>query len=377
MEEDLLKKKETEIMSGPLEPKKNNKVIIILLIIVVIGLLGYIVYDKIVLNNNTEETVKDNDNDNNKTEENNKEENKETEEETSTLNTPSSKDYYSNLAGKILKTKDGKKVLKIVSKSDKKTYDDAVKKDLIDPEEEDGNEDLGYFAYYNNNLLLIYDSSHESYNEKKELDSLKYMVISASDGSDSQCLESHAFVINKRNDMLLNIPVNREAEIYKVKDKYYFSIGDCASGFLPVSVYDENEKEIGDYFINSDDKGNIYILKDNIIKYDNTGNIVYKTNQKFDINDINTMSLVVDDTLYIISKIKEKTYLINVMTEEKYEIGSFDIVSPGNDLEPVLLRKENNTIIISVNSYNEENDEEVEKIIGKFDLTTKKYEKNN
>ena len=381
MEEDILVKKEDNLNQNDVknnneqvnmfkEPKKGNGFIIGLLIIMVIGLAGFIVYDKFI---KKEEPPKEN---NTEEKDNNEQNNTPTPSPTPVI-TPSNND---SLVGKTFKTIDGKKELKIVSKDDI----EAKKKAESFGYDADNNSEpfMAYFGYYNGKeLFAIYESSED------KSDTSKYLVIGAwkLNGGVGQCRDSHEFVVKVDDNSLVNIDYSVEHEyghhylIQKVGNKYYFSAGSCAMAFIPESVYDENLKNIGEYFIDYDENGNVYVLSEkNIVKYDQNGNIVKKGNQKYDVSEISDTSIVFNGTLYIIGRLNDKLYLIDAMTDEKYLLNGVDdyFASPGADSPCIAFYEEAGIIKLFIYDYNQDGTE-VEKVLYTFNPSTRELTKAN
>ena len=311
----------------PMETKKkNNSVLVILLVLIILALVGYIVYTQFL-----------NKDDNDKPKDNNVEEQGKT-------------NYLSvdNLAGLTFKTKDGKNVLKIVSTTDSKALERAKELKVDDRIENF----VDYLGYYNDTLFFIFKKGENT----DTYENSKYIVLGGEEeGQIPQCRDTNNFVINASNNTLVDIQ-GQNILLHKVGDKYYFTTGSCAMAFNSEKVYDENTKLIGEYFINYDANGNIFVLNgEYITKYDKNGNIVSNSSQKYNEDDINEESIVYKDTLYIIAKIDRKIYLKDAMTDEKYQLdGIENYFSPeGWDAEYIRMKNNNNIIEISHYEYDD------------------------
>ena len=367
MEEDSLVKKEdnlnqngvqdnnqtmnNEQVNDVKEPKKGNGFIVGLLLIIIVGIAGYFVYDKFI---KKEEPSKEN----NTEEKGNNEQNN--------TPTPSSNlNDYSNLAGREFKNSNGTKVLKIVSKDDRETLD------KVSEYEEWKDYPYDYLAYYNNRIFSITGDVNEY---------LKYFSLGALEIKDGigQWPWSNDFIINKETGMLLDLNYDSNYKIHKVGNKYYFSEGGIAYGFSSASVYNEELKRIGSHFFDGDSNGNIYILdNDYIIKYDENNNVLKKSDIKYDF-DINEYSLAYDDTLYIIAKVGDSSYLIDVMNNQRYKLSNeytdaFHTID-GVDGYTIVLKNDNKLIKIvrGDKEYGEE-----EELLYTFNPSTKELTKAN
>lgn len=352
------------------EPKaKGNGLLVTILLILVLALAGYIVYDKVIKNDNPEEQIEEKEKKEEQQEEENKEENKqeETKEETKTIID------VKKLAGHTFKTKDGKKTLKIVSKTDSQAIKDAKKYEGIDV---DG--DFDYFAYYNGTLFTIYGDADQY------IANSKYHVIGGEEkGNGAQCRDSHQFVINLEDGSLVNLRYDRGDNyiVHKAGNTYYFSEGDCALAFLSHGVYNEDLKKVGVYYFNSDQKDNSYILdkyeNGSIVKYDKTGKIVKTSSQKYSGSDINQQNVSYKDTIYVIGYINKVLYLIDGTTEEKYKLEGLDnyFSSPGMDAETINGMVENDLVKIYYWDFDDDNNEK-KVIVYTFNPTTKELNKN-
>lgn len=334
---------ENQINDITLSKKKtnNNKnAILIILLIILLGIAGYFIYTNIIKDN---EPDKPKDNNQQVTPTPTPEPTKEA----------SNIDYGKIIEGMTYKTPDGKKTLKIVSKND----EDALKKaqELGIKLNDDNDEAINhrdYFGYYNDVLFLIYENAEEVTNN------YKYHVLSGQiKGQVAQCNYTHEFVIDMSNNSLVNfdnMSDGRYYEVHKINDKYYFSEGGCAYGFVSGDVYNEQLKKLGNYFFDNDNNGNIYILDNNyVIKYDNNENIIKKSN-KIE-GEILRGSVTDDKTLYIIVDINKKLYLQDVINNEKYLISENDggqyATIDGADGFSFKLENENNLIQIYEESY--------------------------
>ena len=347
------------------QKNNNSKILIMLLVLIIVCLAGYIVYTKFIQKdenptpkpNNTQEQDNNQQNTNNNGSENVK------------------------LEGLTFKTSDDKQVLEIVSKNDSSVADKAKKYNSEALE----SVDYDYYGYYNNDLyVLTYVKSDD------DIDNSKYIVlggINLQKEIGGQCVYSHEFIINKDNKTLVNFSyyMKRAEEdggyyygnyyqIKKVQNKYYFAEGGCALGFLPGILYDEKLNKIGDYFINNDNNGNIYVLNDGlIVKYNKDGNIIKKSTQKYELSYINHDSIVYSDTLYVIAYINEKYYLLDSMNEDKYQWDNVSdyFASPGADSYPSMFRLEDNIIKLYGMKYDNDTNKEKEVLLYTFDPTTK------
>ncbi len=354
------------------EPKaKGNGLLVTILLILVLALAGYIVYDKVIKKDNpqenTEEKQQEQKQEENKQEENKQEENKEEQKEEEKQEPKEEKFSLDNLAGKTFKTKDGKKTLKIVSLEDK----DAIKKakqynvDLdLKSYAEDSSYKFDYFGYYNNKFFLIYKDGQ---NEDNKIDS-KYVVLGGvKEGHYPQCRDTHEFVLRTTDNTLMNIDYEKGGtiEIRKIGNSYYFLQGDCALGFRQSSVYNENEKVIGESILAIDSNENFYLVSNGYVKkYDKNAKELKKTSNKYEnnkiVNDSETESFPIekDNNLYFLYQDYEKE-------DSKYIIVDFM-----NDKEYVMDIPVNDYIFVGYSL-----DKTTNTIITKFELNTEMCEK--
>ncbi len=306
--------------------KKNNTGIIVLLVVLVLVLAGYIVYDK-VIKKPQEDNI---------TEKDNKDENP----------------ILDNLAGKVYKTTDGKKILKIVSKTDSKALEDAKKLNLNPVEAE-----VDYLGYYNDVFFYIY-------RDEIEADSRYFVLGGVKEGSFPQSRDTHSFIIDTKENILLDIDyeAGNTILIHRVGNKYYFSQGGTALSFMSDRVLDENLKVIGSDYYGSDDNGNIYVRNNKkITKYNSNGEVVKVNETAYESSDLGYSKLVMNDTIYLIISTDSKVYLLNGLTNEKYELGSVDKInfSDFDEFPGIELEKKDNIILINDPNLTGEKDKTV------------------
>lgn len=334
-------------------PNNTNKIVIILMAIVIVGLVGYIVYIRFIQRENMEKPIDNN------TQENGKQ-NSETEKNDKNNSKQNNNSSNIKLEGLTFKTSDGKNTLKIVSKNDSEAKSKANNGGLhIDDE-------FDYFGYYNDKIMLIFNDNPDGLEVNSN--TLKYVVLGGQNGQYGQCRDSNGFIVNIVDNELVNLSKGSVYKVHKVGEKYYFSEGYCALGFLPIGVYDENLKKLGYYYLSADSSENIYVLDNNnsyIVKYNKNGNIVKKTSQKYTEDTINRKNVPYNDTLYIITYINNKMYLMDVSTEEKYELNGLDDDFAGisDDKDAIDMRVNNGVIEISryTPEFDEQNNDWVDK----------------
>ena len=351
----------------------TNKIVIILMALVIVGLVGYIVYIKFIQRENTGKPIDNNTQENGKqnseTEKNNENNSKQNEQNSNSNNTNNnnSNSQQNNsssnikLEGLTFKTSDGKNTLKIVSKNDKDAISKAKKIGMY----ENYADEIDYLGYYNGKIMLLFYDNPDG----KEINNSnsKYIVLGGQSGQGGQCRDSDGFIVNILNNTLVNLSKGSEYKVHKVGEKYYFSEGDCALTFLPIGVYDENLKRIGYYFLNSDSAENIYVLdNDQIIKYDKSGAVVKKSNQKYTRFDINYQNTSYGSTLYIIAKINEQLYLVDVTSEEKYALNGLDEDFAGLTEDKDSISMDVNNDIIEISRYTPEFDEQNNDWVDKY-----------
>ncbi len=347
--------------------KKSGKgkiVIIILVIILVLGVVGYFVYDKVIKKDEKpkESNVEEKDKEKEESKPNNTEESKKDDNTTNT----------NSLDGMIYKTKDGKNVLKIVSKTDEKALNDAKQYEFIDV-----NGDFDYFGYYNDTLFVMYNNGEE----EKNITGSKYIVLGGREkGNVPQCRDTHEFIIDVIDGTLVNMTYTKDGAgqhylIHRVGDKYYFSEGGCAMSFLPNSVYNEQLKKLGDIYYGNDASENIYVLNGGIItKYRSNGEVVKTNSLKYDSNNLSYNFVITDETIYLVLNENGKVYLLNGLLDEKYEIGTEKDIpfSSFEGVDNVILEKKDNNIVIKVPK---ENSDEIKETFT-FNSNTKEITKN-
>lgn len=193
----------------------------------------------------------------------------------------------------VFKTSDGKNILKDIQKLSS------------------SNEYYGYKGLYNNKKI----------NLAKIDENENYISYSGDmDGADrAQCYTKH-FVINKKNNTIINTTIPSVSFI-KVKNGYYFKSNGCDILDYPGDVYTSNGKLLGTYLGNTtDNNGNIYVgnsiystkKEKGILKYDINGKLLMQENSYHYIRGV-----IYNNQCYALSNDGKTLYLVNVSTKDK------------------------------------------------------------
>lgn len=292
-------------------PNNNtNKIVFVLMALIIVGLVGYIVYTKFIEKddntkpNNTQESsnnqiVEDNTeiNDNTNNQENNNTE--------TNLNQNEQQSTNNNVDKNIYKTADGKHTLNIKDFKNKSNprliYDGKTIKVASD--------DSGPYGYY----------------ESKG----KYAVYGDGNG---QC-STYFFIVNTENNTLVNFDSKKFNDVVQIGNNYYFIQKEFCGGDgfdIYTGVYTENMKKIGTAFFGKDDNNNIYVLdKDVVVKYDQNGKELFRSNKKYEQKNIiewytgNLCEPVItsDNNLYFVySGENDVNYLVDVVGGKEIQI---------------------------------------------------------
>ena len=270
-------------------PANNIKILVFLMALIIVGLVGYIIYTK-VIEKNDNEIPKSNDTqekENNNTKENNETTN--TSEETKEKTNNKNKD----VVGSTYKTKNGKKTLKVLSK----TTD-------------------GYSVEYNGKKLNIY--GYDDYG--------KYSVFMGDkSGESSQCGIYH-LIVNDETQELLDLDYEKSYvyDILNVGDKYYFLKGTCGFPYLN-TMYNESLNKIADEYITKDKNNNFYAMKDGYItKFDNNGKALkhssIKPDNKYEL--LLDFSSIIDGNMYALIETNTKIGIYDFNKDKLIELNN-------------------------------------------------------
>lgn len=299
----------------------NNKILIILMALIIVGLAGYIVYAKFIQKGDNPEPKPTN-----------------TEEKGNSGNTSYPNDKSTN--ERIYKTKDGSKILKILSIDDNvKTKHPTI-----------NFSGSLYLGEYNGELMLVSD--------EKKVD--EFIVYNGKLANHDE-YESCDFVV--KNDVLLNFEYSLKEAESDAPYSYIYSVEHIGNKYYIVhnnnEVYDDNVNKLYDVFLDSDKKGNFYVYDGGYFKKIGQNGEIVKTGKNKFIYSNHVEDLIDGDNYYTIAILDKKAVFYDFDNDKTFDLGSsekYSLCSDGRSYCGMMagVSKDNSQLKIYIMSDNNE-----------------------
>ena len=171
-----------------------------------------------------------------------------------------------------------------------------------------------------------YNGREIELNNDNSFEDNMYISFSFFDSENPGQCYNYSVLINKRDKTYIEKKYTKIG-LLRTNYGYYFKGGTCEPLDYKGNVYDQNWNLLGAYIGNTTlDNGNIYVSKaDNnqiqkgIILFDINGKKISELNDYY-----YTAGVVYNNECYVVAKDNEKIYIINLSTNEKFEVGNVD-----------------------------------------------------